>query len=146
MNSLKPDCNIQIAIWLFFISFMIVSMILIGGATRLTGSGLSMVEWRAFFGFLPPLSEEEWNRVFDLYKLSPEFININSWMNLNDFKKIFFWEYIHRVWGRLIGLIFFIPFIYFSFTKNIDNSIYFRLIIMFISYYIFDSYTYSFFL
>ena len=106
MNSLNPDFNKQIAIWLFFISFMIVSMILIGGSTRLTGSGLSMVEWRPFFGFLPPLSEAEWNRVFDLYKLSPEFININSWMNLYDFKKIFFWEYIHRVWGRLIGLFF----------------------------------------
>ena len=98
------NINIRISIWLFIISFMVVAMIFIGGATRLTGSGLSMVEWRPLLGFLPPLTELEWIRIFELYKLSPEFIQINSWMSLSDFKFIFFWEYFHRVWGRLIGL------------------------------------------
>ena len=96
----------------------IVAMIFIGGITRLTGSGLSMVEWRPFLGFLPPLTETEWTRVFELYKLSPEFKQINSWMDISDFKFIFFWEYFHRVWGRLIGLFILIPFLYFIFTKN----------------------------
>ena len=86
--------NLQILIWLFIISFMVVTMVLIGGATRLTGSGLSMVEWRPFLGLLPPLSESEWLRIFELYKLSPEYNQINSWMALSDFKNIFFWDKI----------------------------------------------------
>ena len=96
-------------------------MIFIGGATRLTGSGLSMVEWRPFLGFLPPLTDKEWIRIFELYKLSPEFNHINSWMVLSDIKYIFFWEYFHRVWGRLIGLSFLIPFVYFLFRKNLKG-------------------------
>jgi len=123
MNSLQTNFNKQISYWLFFVSLMIISMILIGGATRLTGSGLSMVEWRPFLGLLPPLTENEWIRVFDLYKLSPEYININSWMTLDDFKVIFFWEYFHRVWGRLIGLVFILPFSYFLFAKKLNKSL-----------------------
>ena len=99
MNTSFQNFNIKISIWLFVISFMVVAMIFIGGATRLTGSGLSMVEWRPLLGFLPPLTEKEWIRIFELYKLSPEFIQINSWMSSSDFKIIFFWEYFHRVWG-----------------------------------------------
>ena len=106
-------------------------MIFIGGATRLTGSGLSMVEWRPLLGFLPPLTELEWIRIFELYKLSPEFIQINSWMSLSDFKFIFFWEYFHRVWGRLIGLFFLIPLIYFIYVKRLSGVILFRTTIIF---------------
>ena len=84
-------------------------MIIIGGITRLTGSGLSMVEWRPLFGFLPPMSDLEWNRVFELYKLSPEYILKNNGIVLSEFKKIFFWEYFHRLWGRLIGIVFIVP-------------------------------------
>ena len=123
--------NIRISIWLFIISFMVVAMIFIGGATRLTGSGLSMVEWRPLLGFLPPLTELEWIRIFELYKLSPEFIQINSWMSLSDFKFIFFWEYFHRVWGRLIGLFFLIPLIYFIYVKRLSGVILFRTTIIF---------------
>ena len=123
--------NIRISIWLFIISFMVVAMIFIGGATRLTGSGLSMVEWRPLLGFLPPLTELEWMRIFELYKLSPEFIQINSWMSLSDFKFIFFWEYFHRVWGRLIGLFFLIPLIYFIYVKRLSGVILFRTTIIF---------------
>ena len=111
---------------------MVVAMIFIGGTTRLTGSGLSMVEWRPLFGFLPPLREEEWIRIFELYKLSPEFVQINSWMSLSDFKFIFFWEYFHRVWGRLIGLFFLIPFIYFIYLKRLSGITLFSTILIFL--------------
>ena len=125
------NINIRISIWLFIISFMVVAMIFIGGATRLTGSGLSMLEWRPLLGFLPPLTELEWIRIFELYKLSPEFIQINSWMSLSDFKFIFFWEYFHRVWGRLIGLFFLIPLIYLIYVKRLSGVILFRTTIIF---------------
>ena len=119
MDTLNQNINLKLSIWLFALCLMIVAMIFIGGVTRLTGSGLSMVEWRPFLGFLPPLTETEWTRVFELYKLSPEFKQINFWMEISDFKFIFFWEYFHRVWGRLIGLFILIPFLYFIFTKKI---------------------------
>ena len=126
MDTLNQNINLKLAIWLFALCLMIVAMIFIGGVTRLTGSGLSMVEWRPFLGFLPPLTETEWTRVFELYKLSPEFKQINSWMEISDFKFIFFWEYFHRVWGRLIGLFILIPFLYFIVTKKLKNKILFR--------------------
>ena len=126
MDTLNQNINLKLSIWLFALCLMIVAMIFIGGVTRLTGSGLSMVEWRPFLGFLPPLTETEWTRVFELYKLSPEFKQINSWMEISDFKFIFFWEYFHRVWGRLIGLFILIPFLYFIFTKKLKNIILFR--------------------
>ena len=88
-------------------------MILIGGITRLTDSGLSMVEWRPWSGIMPPLSQAEWERVFALYRESPEFRHLNFWMSLDDFKRIFWWEFIHRVWGRLIGLAYGLPLIWF---------------------------------
>ena len=131
MYTSLQNINIRISIWLFIISFMVVAMIFIGGATRLTGSGLSMVEWRPLLGFLPPLTELEWIRIFELYKLSPEFIQINSWMGLSDFKFIFFWEYFHRVWGRLIGLFFLIPFIFLIYTKRISGVTLFRTALIF---------------
>ena len=98
-----------IALWLGVMAALVAMMVVIGGVTRLTGSGLSMVEWRPLMGILPPLSESEWMRVFLLYQQSPEFQNINIDMDLSGFKTIFFWEYVHRVWGRLLGLAFGIP-------------------------------------
>ena len=99
--------------WLAFMAIMVALMVLIGGVTRLTGSGLSMVEWRPIMGTLPPLSGDEWQRVFTLYQASPEFQEINSDMDMAGFKWIFFWEYFHRLWGRLLGFCFFIPLVYF---------------------------------
>ena len=131
MDTLNQNFNLKLSIWLFALCLMIVAMIFIGGVTRLTGSGLSMVEWRPFLGFLPPLTETEWTRVFELYKLSPEFKQINSWMEISDFKFIFFWEYFHRVWGRFIGLFILIPFLYFIVTKKLKNKILFRSSIIF---------------
>ena len=90
--------------WLYTTISMVILMIIIGGITRLTDSGLSMVEWRPIWGFLPPISDEEWKRVFSLYMSSPEYIFKNQGMSIVEFKKIFFWEYFHRLWGRLIGI------------------------------------------
>jgi heme a synthase len=99
--------------WLFFTAFMVFTMAIIGAITRLTESGLSMVEWKPLIGAIPPLSEAEWERVFALYKQTPEFIHKNSWMEMEDFKRIFFWEWLHRLWGRIIGLVYALPLAWF---------------------------------
>ncbi len=112
-----------VSIWLLTLIIMVILMIIIGGVTRLTDSGLSMVEWRPIYGFLPPMSDLEWNRVFELYKISPEYIFKNNGMDLFEFKKIFFWEYFHRLWGRLIGIIFIVPFLIFLTFKQIPNTV-----------------------
>ena len=88
-------------------------MVVVGGVTRLTQSGLSMVEWRPLMGVLPPLSQVEWMAVFEKYQAFPEYQQINAGMSLAEFKQIFWWEYGHRVLGRLIGLIYFLPLLYF---------------------------------
>ncbi len=105
--------NRQVAIWLLICCALVFIMVVLGGVTRLTGSGLSMVDWRPIMGWLPPLGEAEWQRTFEMYQLSPEFQKINSHMNLHDFKGIFWLEYLHRLLGRTIGLVFAIPFLYF---------------------------------
>ena len=126
MNSISNQTYINI--WLYTTIVMGVLMILIGGITRLTDSGLSMVEWRPIWGFLPPITDEEWNRVFSLYMSSPESIFKNQGLSIIEFKKIFFWEYFHRLWGRLIGIVFIIPLIIFYLFNKIPNSILLRLI------------------
>ena len=122
----------QIRIWLLSTIIMVILMILIGGVTRLTDSGLSMVEWRPLWGFLPPISQFEWNRVFELYMKSPEYIFKNKGMSLEEFKEIFFWEYFHRLWGRLIGIIFIIPLLFFIIVKKIPKSILSKLFLILI--------------
>jgi len=124
--------NRPIIIWLFIGVFMIAAMVIIGGITRLTESGLSMVDWRLIAGTFPPLTELEWNRVFLDYQQSPEFKELNSNFSLNDFKSIFWWEYIHRVWGRLIGLVFIFPLAWFVFKKMIPKRLVGKLIAIFI--------------
>lgn len=105
--------------WLYFCCFMIFAMAVIGAITRLTESGLSMVEWRPVTGWLPPLSEAEWNRVYSLYQESPEFRHKHHWMAVDDFKRIFFWEWLHRLWGRLIGLAYAVPLLWFVARRQI---------------------------
>ncbi len=100
--------------WLAIVYLMIFTMVLIGGITRLTGSGLSMVEWHPLMGALPPLSEADWHGVFDKYKQFPQYQEVNAWMTLDDFKRIFFWEYLHRLFGRLIGVVFIVPWLVFT--------------------------------
>ena len=116
--------------WLTLIFILVLAMIVIGGITRITDSGLSMVEWRPFLGFLPPLGDQEWQRVFNLYKNTPEYSYYNKGMLLSEFKFIFFWEYFHRLWGRLIGIVFIIPFTYLIIRKKLDKCITFRLLII----------------
>lgn len=102
-----------IAIWLLVCTAGVFAMVVIGGITRLTESGLSMVEWRPLMGILPPFSHAEWMRIFDLYQQIPEYQIVNPGMTLDEFKTIFWWEYIHRVSGRLLGLLFGLPFLFF---------------------------------
>ena len=101
---------------------MVFAMAVIGAVTRLTESGLSMVEWKPLIGALPPLSHKEWLRVFDLYQQTPEFRLKNSWMQLEDFKQIFFWEWLHRLWGRMIGLVYALPLAWFWIRKQIPQG------------------------
>jgi heme a synthase len=102
---------------------MVLAMAVIGAITRLTGSGLSMVEWRPLMGTLPPMSESEWRRVFNLYQQSPEYRLVNAGMSLDAFKYIFFWEWFHRLWGRLIGVVFAVPLAFFWLTGRLDNRL-----------------------
>jgi heme a synthase len=99
--------------WLLLIWAMILAMVVVGGITRLTGSGLSIVEWQPLIGTLPPLSDDAWQEVFRKYQGSPQFREVNHWMALADFKRIFFWEYAHRLLGRLIGAAVLLPWLYF---------------------------------
>ena len=107
-------------------------MVVIGGVTRLTGSGLSMVEWKPVTGFIPPFTQSDWQTLFDSYRQYPEFLKVNRGMDLAGFKGIFWLEFIHRVLGRLIGLAFLLPFLYFLIRGMIPKNLTPKLIVMFI--------------
>jgi len=117
MYSDNSHINYQLRIWLLILLSLIILIILVGGLTRLTDSGLSITTWELFVGFLPPLTNDKWVDYFYLYKTIPEYQEQNSNMTLNDFKVIFWWEWAHRQLGRLIGLTVFLPLIYFA-VKN----------------------------
>lgn len=102
-----------IAGWLLVCCAMIFAMVVLGGVTRLTGSGLSMVEWDPIFGVVPPLTQNDWQHVFDLYRASPEYQKVNMHMDVQDFKSIYWFEFTHRLLGRTIGTVFLLPFLYF---------------------------------
>ncbi|HET6338436.1 MAG TPA: COX15/CtaA family protein [Polyangiales bacterium] len=108
--------------WLIALWVLVLLMVMIGGVTRLTGSGLSIVEWKPVSGILPPLSEQAWQDTFNAYQSSPQFHHQNSWMALEDFKRIFFWEYLHRLFGRLIGLAFFVPWLVFVMRGTLKGA------------------------
>ena len=101
------------AVWLLICCAMLFAMVVVGGVTRLTHSGLSIVEWQPFIGAIPPLNDVEWQAMFQKYQQTPEFKLRNFAMSVDDFKGIFWWEYFHRLLGRLIGVVFALPFIYF---------------------------------
>jgi cytochrome c oxidase assembly protein subunit 15 len=121
-----------IALWLIIVAMLIYAMVILGGVTRLTGSGLSMVEWDPIMGVLPPLSDQEWQDTFEKYKQFPEYQKKNLHMDLEGFKGIFIFEYSHRVLGRVIGLAFLIPFLFFLFKKRIRRELTPNLVIIFI--------------
>ena len=117
MYSENNNTNNQLKFWLLSLLFLVILIILIGGLTRLTDSGLSITTWELFVGLLPPLSNEKWIEYFNLYKTIPEYSEQNFNMTLNEFKVIFWWEWAHRQLGRLIGLTVLLPLIYFT-IKN----------------------------
>lgn len=112
-----------VAVWLFSCCAMIFAMVLIGGITRLTESGLSIVRWEPIGGALPPLSAADWQILFDQYRETPQFRFVNPTMSLAEFETIFWWEYIHRLWGRAIGLVFVVPLLWFWARGQISRSL-----------------------
>ncbi len=112
-----------VGLWLLGCAAMVLAMAVIGAITRLTESGLSIMEWAPLTGALPPLSQSEWERLFALYRQIPEYQQQNAGMSLEEFKTIFWWEYIHRLWGRLIGVVFALPLAWFWWRGRIDRPL-----------------------
>ena len=114
--------------WLLFNIILILVMIAIGGITRLTGSGLSMVDWKPIMGAVPPSSEDVWLEKFEQYKQFPQYQSTHAGLSLDQFKKIFFWEYLHRLLGRLIGLAYAVPFFFFLMTRQVQGRLAWKLL------------------
>lgn len=112
-----------IAVWLLTCCALVFAMVVVGGVTRLTESGLSIVEWQPIVGTMPPLGQKDWDELFEKYHQTPQYKKVNAGMSLDEFKGIFWWEYFHRLLGRVIGLAFFIPFLYFLVKKAIDRPL-----------------------
>jgi heme a synthase len=119
----------SIVLWLFSGCSLIWAMVVVGGITRLTHSGLSMVNW-SVFGNFPPHTPDQWQSAFDAYKTSPEYKLINSYFSIDDFKSIYWWEYIHRTIGRIIGMVFILPFLYFLLKDKIKGNLLFKLLVI----------------
>ena len=117
----KVKDNKKVIYWLLLGCALIFIMVVVGGITRLTHSGLSISNYKLISGTIPPINEVEWQKAFDLYKQYPEYQKLNNSFSLQDFKDIYFWEWLHRVIGRFIGLIFFLPFLYFLITKQLTK-------------------------
>ena len=113
--------NKYVVYWLLTGCALIFIMVLVGGITRLTHSGLSISDYKLIHGTLPPMNEQEWQEAFDLYKQYPEYQKLNTHFDLQDFKDIYFWEWLHRVIGRFIGIVFIVPFFFFLITKKLDR-------------------------
>ena len=121
-----------VAAWLLIGIAMLIIQVLLGGITRLTGSGLSITEWKPIMGTLPPLNDQQWNDAFDKYKQIAQYKYLNSSFTLSDFKSIFFWEWFHRLWARLIGVAFLIPFIIFLVQKRFKKGMVRPMVILFL--------------
>jgi cytochrome c oxidase assembly protein subunit 15 len=131
-TQLDDSARRQVAAWLLLCCAMIFAMVILGGATRLTGSGLSMVEWDPIFGVVPPLNHEEWEEVFAKYRESPEYQKINIGMDLQGFKSIYWFEFTHRLLGRTIGTVFLLPFLYFVARRMLTAQLIPRLAFAFV--------------
>ena len=134
MHLNKNQNNKFISLWLLLITLLVALIIIVGGLTRLTDSGLSITKWDLFTGIFPPMSLNDWEKSFLLYKKIPEYILINPSMTLEQFKTIYWWEYVHRLLGRVVGLLFILPLIYLTFKKKLSKknifSFYFILILI----------------
>lgn len=122
MNTHDKKINNLFIYWLSASLILVFFIIIVGGLTRLTNSGLSITEWELFTGILPPLNNESWETYFNLYKKIPQYKLMNFNMNINEFKVIFYWEYFHRILARIIGLFFLIPLIYFYYSKKVEKK------------------------
>lgn len=131
-SNMNSTSRRPVTLWLFVCAVMVFATLVVGGVTRLTQSGLSIVEWQPLIGTLPPLSAQEWSDVFEKYKETPEFQQVNHRMSLEEFKGIFWWEYFHRLLGRTIGVVFFLPFLYFLLRRKIERPLIPRLLGIFI--------------
>ncbi|WP_148262762.1 COX15/CtaA family protein [Acetobacter tropicalis] len=129
---MAPHHRRLISNWLFVLCFMLLGMIAIGGVTRLTGSGLSIMDWQPVSGIIPPLSHAEWERLFALYKTIPQYHLQHEGFGLEGFQKIFWAEWIHRFWGRLMGLVLFVPLVWFTIRGMITRKLALRLFLFFI--------------
>ncbi len=118
----RADAARPVAIWLLACCVLVFAIVVVGGVTRLTRSGLSITEWQPIAGVLPPLSEAQWEETFAKYRLTPEYRQVNRGMSLADFKGIFWWEYVHRLLGRLIGIAFLLPYLYFLLRRKIPRG------------------------
>ena len=129
---MKSEISPWISRWLLAGIVMVFFQILLGGITRLTGSGLSITKWEIVTGTLPPVNDDSWNEEFDKYKLTPQYQKINAGMSLSDFKFIFFWEYFHRLWARLIGFVFVLPLCVFLLRGMVSKGLLKKLGILFV--------------
>jgi len=130
MNDLRK--NRAVAIWLVIGAVMIIIQVLLGGITRLTGSGLSITEWQPILGALPPMSEQQWHEAFEKYKQIAQYKYIHNYFTLSDFKFIYFWEWFHRNWGRFMGIVFAAPFVYFLYKGKITRSMLWPMVTLFL--------------
>jgi heme a synthase len=121
-----------VAIWLYIGVVMIIIQVLLGGITRLTGSGLSITEWQPILGAFPPMNEQAWQTAFEHYQQIGQSKYLNNHFTLSDFKAIYFWEWLHRDWARLMGFVFIVPFIHFVWTRRINRSMIQPMIILFL--------------
>jgi cytochrome c oxidase assembly protein subunit 15 len=115
--------RVQVAAWLLACCALVFAMVVVGGVTRLTHSGLSIVEWQPILGTLPPINETQWLEAFGKYRLTPEYLKVNQGMSLDAFKSIFWWEYFHRLLGRIIGAVFLLPLLWFWWRGRIDRPL-----------------------
>jgi cytochrome c oxidase assembly protein subunit 15 len=127
---MKAKANRQIAAWLYCGAFCVFIQILLGGITRLTGSGLSITEWKPLLGAFPPMTNTAWQNSFSQYKEIAQFKKVNSHFALEDYQMIFFWEWLHRNWARMLGLIFIVPFILFLIQKKINKKMLVKLLLL----------------
>lgn len=131
-NELQYAQNKRVATWLLICCALVFAMVVLGGVTRLTGSGLSMVDWKPVTGVLPPLTDADWQKTFEMYQQSPEFQKTNSHMDVDAFKGIFWLEYLHRLLGRLIGIVFLVPFVVFAAKGYVAKAEWPKYLLMFV--------------
>lgn len=124
---LRSDRSKPVAIWLLVVAALVLGMVIVGGATRLTDSGLSITQWKPVTGAVPPLSQADWEGEFARYRQIPQYSQLNAGMSLADFKTIYWWEWSHRLLGRLLGVVFFVPFVVFAIRGDLPRRLFLRL-------------------